>query len=304
MWISLLTTSLCELYIEFVSTHSCKKHYTQMTCSTIPSASCSTAPTKLAMDTSALNTKRVSSSSLKISSHKSLPINNDMALQQSDFSIDHILNRAGKWLETRNQQDQDQQYSKPFADGISLFPDQISDSQSLPIYNWLQYTRYRPPRSQSMYSAFYHNIVPKTHPRNMQTENSHHKPAKRTPGRLPRVPFSTHQLSILEDAYKQSSYLSAEEANRLADTLELTSTRVKIWFQNRRARERRERREADLNTGTSSDALPALPEVSSSTSVSPVCSSGSDSFPAILSYHHNYLDLCTQTCSSQRRRPF
>lgn len=70
-------------------------------------------------------------------------------------------------------------------------------------------------------------------------------PVKRTPGRLPRIPFSTHQLNELERAYKQASYLSSEDANRLATNLDLTCMRVKIWFQNRRARERRERRHSD-----------------------------------------------------------
>lgn len=51
-------------------------------------------------------------------------------------------------------------------------------------------------------------------------------PVKRTPGRLPRVPFTAEQLSSLENAYLQSSYLSSEEANRLAGNLDLTSTRV------------------------------------------------------------------------------
>lgn len=51
-------------------------------------------------------------------------------------------------------------------------------------------------------------------------------PVKRTPGRLPRVPFTAEQLSSLENAYLQSSYLSSEEANRLAASLDLTSTRV------------------------------------------------------------------------------
>lgn len=53
------------------------------------------------------------------------------------------------------------------------------------------------------------------------------------------------QLNALEDAYKLSTYLSSEHANHLARNLDLTSTRVKIWFQNRRARERREKREVD-----------------------------------------------------------
>lgn len=70
-------------------------------------------------------------------------------------------------------------------------------------------------------------------------------PVKRTPGRLPRIPFSTHQLNELEAAYKRASYLSSEDANKLATHLDLTCIRVKIWFQNRRARERRERRHLD-----------------------------------------------------------
>lgn len=75
-------------------------------------------------------------------------------------------------------------------------------------------------------------------------------PIKRTPGRLPRIPFSPHQLDELEQAYKNASYLSTEDANNLAKRLELTGVRVKIWFQNRRARERRERRDPNNKTKT------------------------------------------------------
>lgn len=71
-------------------------------------------------------------------------------------------------------------------------------------------------------------------------------PIKRTPGRLPRIPFTPFQLNELELAYKRANYLSSEDANKLAIRLDLTCVRVKIWFQNRRARERREKRE--LNT--------------------------------------------------------
>lgn len=68
-------------------------------------------------------------------------------------------------------------------------------------------------------------------------------PVKRTPGRLPRIPFTPHQLNELEDAFKTATYLSTEDANKLAKRLDLTGVRVKIWFQNRRARDRRERRD-------------------------------------------------------------
>lgn len=69
-------------------------------------------------------------------------------------------------------------------------------------------------------------------------------PVKRTPGRLPRIPFTPHQLNELEQAFKSATYLSTEDANKLAKRLELTGVRVKIWFQNRRARDRRERRDS------------------------------------------------------------
>lgn len=75
---------------------------------------------------------------------------------------------------------------------------------------------------------------------------SRNGPVKRTPGRLPRIPFTPYQLNELESAYKRANYLSSEDANKLAHRLDLTCVRVKIWFQNRRARERREKRE--LNT--------------------------------------------------------
>lgn len=65
-------------------------------------------------------------------------------------------------------------------------------------------------------------------------------------------------MNALEDAYKLSTYLSSEHANHLARNLDLTSTRVKIWFQNRRARERREKRE--VNDGDKSQS----PDLSSS----------------------------------------
>lgn len=70
-------------------------------------------------------------------------------------------------------------------------------------------------------------------------------PVKRTPGRLPRIPFTPYQLGELEEAYKTATYLSTEDANKLAKRLELTGVRVKIWFQNRRARDRRERRDSN-----------------------------------------------------------
>ncbi|XP_037795079.1 homeobox protein Nkx-2.5-like [Penaeus monodon] len=64
---------------------------------------------------------------------------------------------------------------------------------------------------------------------------------KRKLGRNPRVPFSSTQLAALEARFRQSQYLSSCDVAELSSLLNLTETRVKIWFQNRRARERRDR---------------------------------------------------------------
>ncbi|XP_058056092.1 homeobox protein engrailed-2b [Anopheles bellator] len=195
-------------------------------------------------------------------------------LRQSDFSIEHILTRAGERYENRRKIDQchgccaDSAASDPDSevtdsesrlrdDGIEADEemDQESDAglprkepavtefipavpgcgRGVPSFDWLYYTRYHPPKL----------------PRPQKTG-----PVKRTPGRLPRVPFTPAQLSALEEAYKVSTYLSSEEANQLAYSLELTNTRVKIWFQNRRARDRREKREASLANGNTVPAGP------------------------------------------------
>ncbi|XP_014213404.1 homeobox protein Nkx-2.3-like [Copidosoma floridanum] len=61
--------------------------------------------------------------------------------------------------------------------------------------------------------------------------------------RKPRVLFSQTQVYELEQRFKQQRYLSAPEREMLAQSLKLTSTQVKIWFQNRRYKNKRARLE-------------------------------------------------------------
>lgn len=174
----------------------------------------------------------------------------------SDFSIDYILNRAGdRYVGTNASVGilqrfrgslplpmQFHPYSHPIERKDTLIPpaQPIMDcGGQQPMYDWLQYTRYHPPKL----------------PRALRQG-----PAKRTPGRLPRIPFTPGQLQALEQAYKDSNYLSAEDANKLAESLELTNTRVKIWFQNRRARERREKREKDESCDSTFSSNASSPE--------------------------------------------
>ncbi|KAM6954440.1 NK2 transcription factor related 7 [Aplochiton taeniatus] len=64
--------------------------------------------------------------------------------------------------------------------------------------------------------------------------------------RKPRVLFSQTQVFELERRFKQQRYLSAPERDHLANILKLTSTQVKIWFQNRRYKCKRQRQDKSL----------------------------------------------------------
>ncbi len=64
--------------------------------------------------------------------------------------------------------------------------------------------------------------------------------------RKPRVLFSQAQVYELERRFKQQRYLSAPEREQLANMLKLTSTQVKIWFQNRRYKMKRQRQDKTL----------------------------------------------------------
>ena len=66
------------------------------------------------------------------------------------------------------------------------------------------------------------------------------------PRRKPRVLFTQSQVFQLERRFKQQRYLSAPEREQLAEALKLTSTQVKIWFQNRRYKNKRQHQDKAL----------------------------------------------------------
>ncbi|XP_065104057.1 NK2 transcription factor related 7 [Paramisgurnus dabryanus] len=94
---------------------------------------------------------------------------------------------------------------------------------------------------------------------NSQKDESPREKPKQRLRRKPRVLFSQSQVFELERRFKQQRYLSAPERDHLAHVLKLTPTQVKIWFQNRRYKCKRQRQDKSLElAGPRRVAVPVL----------------------------------------------
>ncbi|CAH8548850.1 unnamed protein product [Schistosoma guineensis] len=64
--------------------------------------------------------------------------------------------------------------------------------------------------------------------------------------RKPRILFSQTQIYELERRFKQQRYLSAQEREQMANNLKMSAQQVKIWFQNRRYKLKRQVQDKNL----------------------------------------------------------
>jgi len=73
-----------------------------------------------------------------------------------------------------------------------------------------------------------------------------------------RTIFSSEQLKSLEQHFKKQQYIVGEERTILAGCLKLTETQIKVWFQNRRIKWRKQSQsiqQSQLITLSSNDAM-------------------------------------------------
>ena len=74
-----------------------------------------------------------------------------------------------------------------------------------------------------------------------------------------RTAFTYEQLVALENKFRQTRYLSVCERLNLALALNLTETQVKIWFQNRRTKWKKQNPGLDINSPTVSTHPSSVP---------------------------------------------
>ncbi|KAM4554857.1 empty spiracles homeobox 3 [Odontesthes bonariensis] len=122
--------------------------------------------------------------------------------------------------------------------GLPLHPLQIPPQsffspqhrEALSFYPWVLRSRFLGHRFQGEDSS----------PENMLL----HGPFSRKPKRI-RTAFSPSQLLRLERAFEKNHYVVGAERKQLASALCLTETQVKVWFQNRRTKHKRQKLEEE-----------------------------------------------------------
>ncbi|XP_078511846.1 uncharacterized protein LOC144770912 isoform X3 [Lissotriton helveticus] len=94
-----------------------------------------------------------------------------------------------------------------------------------------------------------------------------------------RMPYTSHQLEELEKEFYYNHYITAQRKEELVTTLGLTSRQIKIWFQNRRAKQKR------TSKGPSQPQTPQSQQASSTTPTSPTVDSSREGMAGVYGSH-------------------
>ncbi|XP_028170625.1 protein zerknuellt 1-like [Ostrinia furnacalis] len=101
-----------------------------------------------------------------------------------------------------------------------------------------------------------------------------------------RTAFNTDQLLALEHTFARAKYITGDMRSDLAKSLNIGERCIKIWFQNRRMKEKKESYESSDGSETSSVmeelpvGLPTLQEIANGNTV-----------PQVLPYNHTYSQI-------------
>ncbi|CAD6194460.1 unnamed protein product [Caenorhabditis auriculariae] len=106
-------------------------------------------------------------------------------------------------------------------------------------------------------------------------------------GRRKRTTFSPDQAARLEMEYLADCYMARDKRMSLAVALNLTENQVKTWFQNRRAKDKRDKRTDGLCTPSScsrkSSISPTMPMPHTSVLTPPFCTPPKPGLDALVS---------------------
>ncbi|UJR15107.1 hypothetical protein I4U23_002073 [Adineta vaga] len=203
--------------------------------------------------------------------------------------------------------------------------------QTLPSNAFLDFTNQLPPptsldvsntSNQQQYSNFLHNAYPPSvqeqfysshypYPYNIPypslsvDSNIDDKCHYDTPPKLtikgkkirkPRTIYSSMQLQVLNKRFQRTQYLALPERAELAASLGLTQTQVKIWFQNKRSKQKKVVK--NVSHHSSSSSQPSNPNLSPNHHLSRTINNKSSDSMFLVKQEHQHQQQQQATSSS------